>query len=41
MTYKPEKTIQVVDQIRMNLIKKGLTPEMAKFFSRKWGIKKI
>jgi hypothetical protein len=39
MSYRPEKKIEIIDQIRTNLIKKGLNPELAKFLSRKWVLK--
>lgn len=40
MTYQPEKKINVIDQIRINLINKGMDPKKAKILSREWGLKK-
>jgi len=40
MNYNPERTKTLLDQIRMNLIKKGFTSKTATFFARKWTIRK-
>gem|GEM_PF-7132048 len=34
--YEPEKKIQIQDQIRTNLLRKGLDPKLAAFYARKW-----
>ena len=38
--YQPEKTINILDQIRTNLLRKGLDPKLAFFYARKWGVKR-